>query len=169
LSYIWLLLTFSYMMLYRFDRIDNEHPLPHWTEIYVTITITTMLFEDIRRLKDLFIFITIIFISIMAYGVASRSLFMYNNIDFTARGLFGTILYPAYWLIYYVVDEKDVINDIILDNNQTSVLVAQAQATQVLLAFQMLFINILILNLLIAVFTFKASFLHIRLQFEEFD
>ena len=38
-------------------------------------------------------------------------------------------------------------------SNGTSSLVAEATATHVLLAFHMLFINILILNLLIAVFT----------------
>ena len=37
--------------------------------------------------------------------------------------------------------------------NGTKSIVAEAKATHVLLAFHMLFINILILNLLIAVFT----------------
>ena len=47
---VWLLLTFSYMMLYHFDPPLNKK-LPHWTEIFVTITVTSILLEDIRQVK----------------------------------------------------------------------------------------------------------------------
>ncbi|CAF1613758.1 unnamed protein product, partial [Didymodactylos carnosus] len=47
LFFIWLLLVFSYMMLYHFDPPDESLYL-HWTEIYVIVTIFTMLLEDIR-------------------------------------------------------------------------------------------------------------------------
>lgn len=46
----WLLLTFSYMMLYHFDPPLNKK-LPHWTEIFVIITVTTILLENIRQVK----------------------------------------------------------------------------------------------------------------------
>ncbi|CAF4889077.1 unnamed protein product, partial [Rotaria magnacalcarata] len=45
---VWLLLTFSYMMLYHFDPPLNKK-LPHWTEIFVIITVTTILLENIRQ------------------------------------------------------------------------------------------------------------------------
>ena len=47
---VWLLLTFSYMMLYHFDPPLNKK-LPHWTEIFVIITVTTILLEHIRQVK----------------------------------------------------------------------------------------------------------------------
>ena len=45
----------------------------------------------------------------------------------------------------------------IISNNTSADLVAGATATHVLLAFHMLFINLLLLNLLIAVFTYVNS------------
>lgn len=37
------------MMLYRFDnRMVSKN---HWTEIYVIITVTTMLYEEVRKVK----------------------------------------------------------------------------------------------------------------------
>jgi len=47
---VWLLLTFSYMMLYHFDPPLNKK-LPHWTEIFVIITVTTILLDHIRQVK----------------------------------------------------------------------------------------------------------------------
>ncbi|CAF1581453.1 unnamed protein product [Rotaria sp. Silwood1] len=47
---VWLLLTFSYMMLYHFDP-PMDKKLPHWTEIFVIITVTTILLEHIRQFE----------------------------------------------------------------------------------------------------------------------
>ncbi|CAF1102784.1 unnamed protein product [Adineta steineri] len=240
ISYIFFLLVFSYMMLYHLDPGDPDIK-PHWTEIYVIITISTMLCEEVRKiyheyktrmterwgstgsflltvltnafyiipyflfylglgfryrayneniisiariiwafdlelwylrslrfivvlkfigpklfmlknmLRDLFAFVYIIFIAIAAYGVVSRSLVFYKQIPFTINDLFKGILYEPYWFIYGDVSDKDLLDEII--SNDTQSYVAEATATHVLLAFHMLFINILILNLLIAVFT----------------
>ncbi|CAF4188401.1 unnamed protein product, partial [Adineta steineri] len=49
ISYIWFLLVFSYMMLYHLDSPDTFE-IPHWTEIYVIITVSTMFCEEIRKL-----------------------------------------------------------------------------------------------------------------------
>ena len=46
--YIWFLLAFSFMMLFR---MASETVPIHWTEIYVFITVTAMLFEDIRKVS----------------------------------------------------------------------------------------------------------------------
>ncbi|CAF1016322.1 unnamed protein product [Adineta steineri] len=240
ISYIFFLLVFSYMMLYHLDSGDPDIK-PHWTEIYVIITISTMFCEEVRKiyheyktrmterwgstgsflltvltnafyiipyflfylglgfryrayneniistariiwafdlelwylrslrfivvlkfigpklfmlknmLRDLFAFVYIIFIAIAAYGVVSRSLIFYKQIPFTINDLFKGILYEPYWFIYGDVSDKDLLDEII--SNETQSYVAEATATHVLLAFHMLFINILILNLLIAVFT----------------
>ncbi|CAF4324388.1 unnamed protein product, partial [Rotaria sordida] len=48
ISYLWFLLVFSYMMLYHLDG-RNTFDIPHWTEIYVIITVSTMLVEEVRR------------------------------------------------------------------------------------------------------------------------
>jgi hypothetical protein len=109
-----------------------------------------------------------IFIAIIAYGVVSRALIFYQQVPFTGSGIFGDIIYEPYWFIYGDVSDKDTLDgkDICLEivqlieisyleiiKNDTESIVAEATATHVLLAFHMLFINILILNLLIAVFT----------------
>ncbi|CAF0984122.1 unnamed protein product [Adineta steineri] len=240
ISYIWFLLVFSYMMLYHLDS-PNTLKIPHWTEIYVIITVSTMFCEEIRKLtheykyrmveqwgstgstiltvltnmffiapyllfylglifrytgyddkifttgriiwafdlelwylgslkfvvalksvgpklfmlknmlRDLAAFFYMIFIAIAAYGVVSRALILYQQIPFTASDIFRTIFYEPYWFIYGDVSDKDLLDQIISDDKQS--LVAEATATHILLALHMLFINILILNLLIAVFT----------------
>ncbi|CAF4400661.1 unnamed protein product, partial [Adineta steineri] len=79
------------------------------------------------------------------------ALILYQQIPFTGSDIFRSIFYEPYWFIYGDVSDKDLLDQII--SNGTQSLVAEATATHVLLAFHMLFINILILNLLIAVFT----------------
>ena len=43
-----MLLAFSYMMLFK---MKSENLSIHWTEIYVIITISAMLIEDIRKVN----------------------------------------------------------------------------------------------------------------------
>ncbi|CAF1500445.1 unnamed protein product, partial [Rotaria sordida] len=237
ISYIWFLLVFSYMMLYHFDS-RATFKIPHWTEIYVIITIATMICEDIRMayhnyttkmteqwasipylfffiglgfrygnynekslstariwwafdlelwylgslrfimtlkffgqkllklqnmFQDLFGFAYIIFIAISAYGVVSRSLIFYNEIPFTGNEIFKQIYYQSYWFIYGENTDKDLLDEKI--KNGTSFMVYQATATHILLAFHMLFINILLLNLLIAVFTDTIGAVQNRMNF----
>ncbi|UJR20641.1 hypothetical protein I4U23_023766 [Adineta vaga] len=240
ISYIWFLLVFSYMMLYHLDS-PATFRIPHWTEIYIIITVSTMLCEEIRKiyreyrkhmleqwgstgstiltvltnvfymmpyflfylglgfryrgydehilatariiwafdleiwyisslkflvalkdvgpklfmlknmLRDLAAFLYMIFIAIAAYGVVSRALILYKEVPFTASALFKEIFYEPYWFIYGEVSDKNLLDEKIL--NGSASVAAQATATHIILAFHMLFINILILNLLIAVFT----------------
>ncbi|CAF1475583.1 unnamed protein product, partial [Adineta steineri] len=242
ISYVWFLLTFSYMMLYHFESPSNINGTLHWTEILIIITVTTMLLEEIRQivydlrkkmlekwntttrliltkltnpfyalpyllfylgiflhyafgntptvlsaariilaldlelwylrslkfvialkflgpklfmlqnmLRDLAAFVYMIFIAIAAYGVVSRALFMYRQVPFTVHGIFENIFYSPYWFIHGQFNDTTTLDNIIHDPNAT--FIAEATATHVLLAFHMLFINILLLNLLIAVFT----------------
>ncbi|CAF1110172.1 unnamed protein product [Rotaria sordida] len=104
----------------------------------------------IRRMTiDLFFFTYIILIAIIAYGVASRTMYNYNNdiLSFDARSIFRHIIYPAYYLLYGNVGDE--LSE--LDANPDS---SMSISTHVLLAFHMLFVNILLINLLIAMFSY---------------
>ncbi|UJR29010.1 hypothetical protein I4U23_010228 [Adineta vaga] len=103
-----------------------------------------------NMLRDLFAFVYMIFIAIAAYGVVSRSLIYYQKVPFTGRGIFSHIFYEPYWFIYGAVSDKDILDN--RTNPDAGTDQAEATATHVLLAFHMLFINILLLNLLVAVF-----------------
>ncbi|CAF3021064.1 unnamed protein product [Rotaria socialis] len=113
------------------------------------------LFMIRNMLRDLFGIIYIIFVCITAYGVASRALVMYSNLDFTANDIAASILYPPYWFLYGAVGDKDTLDTIISSNTSSAGEIAGAKVTHVLLAFHMLFVSILILNLLIAMFNFS--------------
>jgi hypothetical protein len=48
--YIWVLLVFSYMMLFQMR--SNEDSV-RWTKIYLIITVSTMLIEDFRQVDKM--------------------------------------------------------------------------------------------------------------------
>ncbi|CAF4433686.1 unnamed protein product, partial [Rotaria socialis] len=103
-----------------------------------------------KMLIDLFFFIYIILIAMIAYGVASRAMYNYsdpdpNDLTFDGRSIFRNILYPTYYLMYGSTD-----NELTALNQNRDF--ATAIATQVLLAAHMLFVNVLLINLLIAMF-----------------
>ncbi|CAM2727627.1 unnamed protein product [Rotaria socialis] len=105
-----------------------------------------------KMLIDLFFFIYIILIAMIAYGVASRAMYNYsdpdpNDLTFDGRSIFRNILYPTYYLMYGSTD-----NELTALNQNRDF--ATAIATQVLLAAHMLFVNVLLINLLIAMFSF---------------
>ncbi|CAF1439974.1 unnamed protein product [Rotaria sp. Silwood1] len=107
-----------------------------------------------NMLRDLFAFFYMIFIAIAAYGVVSRALILYKQVEFTGRGIFSQIFYAPYWFIHGEFSDKELLDELISnDTNSTTGVIAEATVTHVLLAFHILFINILLLNLLIAVFT----------------
>ncbi|CAF0820629.1 unnamed protein product [Adineta steineri] len=56
IGYIWLLLVFSYMVLFKLVPPTDVGREYHWTEIYTIVTISTMLIEYIRR--NMFYYIT---------------------------------------------------------------------------------------------------------------
>ncbi|UJR07956.1 hypothetical protein I4U23_012235 [Adineta vaga] len=116
------------------------------------------LFMIRNMLRDLIGFIYIIFVCIAAYGIVSRSLTRYANIELNAKHLSASILYRPYWFLYSIVDdERQDLDDIIDSESSTKDAIAEATINHILLAFHMLFINILILNLLIAVFNFTIN------------
>ena len=47
ISYLIFLLFFSYYLLFELPHANDIH----WTEIYVIVTITTMLIEEIRQVR----------------------------------------------------------------------------------------------------------------------
>ncbi|CAF1532094.1 unnamed protein product [Adineta ricciae] len=105
-----------------------------------------------KLIIDLFFFTYIILIAMIAYGVVSRTMYTYNNetVLFNGRSIFRNIIYPVYYLMYGNVGDELTA----LDENQSA---GTAIATHVLLAFHMLFVNILLINLLIAMFSFTFN------------
>ncbi|CAF0911252.1 unnamed protein product [Rotaria sp. Silwood1] len=219
ISFIIFLLLFSYYLLFDFQIPKNQSPSIHGAEIFVIITITTMLIEEIRQFFsqdhrsiigkltnyfvtnqffnlihvtsyllfyiglilrftntnseetfsaakivlaydleiwfirslgflgiaqkmgpklvmirkmtiDLFFFTYIILIAIIAYGVASRTMYNYNNdiLSFNGRSIFRNIFYPTYYLLYGNIGNE--LNE--LDANPDS---STSISTHVLLAF----------------------------------
>ncbi|CAF2084429.1 unnamed protein product [Rotaria magnacalcarata] len=107
-----------------------------------------------NMLRDLFAFVYMIYITMSAYIVVSRALILYKQVPFTGRrGHFSEILYVPYWFIYGDVSDKYLLDERSLGgSNIISRTITEVTTTHVLLAFHMLFINILLLNLFIAVF-----------------
>lgn len=100
-----------------------------------------------------------------AYGVASRSMAFYGTFHFGVREFFHRVLYPVYYLLYTNVSGE--LNGLdgqmktsfenerqsqTLFSSLESMNISSGIATHFLLAFHMLLINILLVNLLIAMF-----------------
>ena len=123
----------------------------------------------------------IIAIVMTGYGVSSRSMVYYANPDiftdidtsFNGRSIFRQIAYPVYYLMYGEtgdeladLDSKVAVffheKDNIYTANFFFFVVIEAPdagwsiSTQVLLAVHMLFVNILLTNLLIAMFRYES-------------
>ncbi|CAF3768859.1 unnamed protein product [Rotaria sordida] len=109
-----------------------------------------------KMLQDLLFFLCIIAIVMIAYGVASRSIVYYPvengfttetngfiDISFDGRAVFRQIIYPVYYLLYSQFGNET-------QNLDSNVNAGWSITTQVLLAAHMLFVNMLLFNLLIA-------------------
>ncbi len=57
-------------------------------------------------MRDLVAFIYLIFVCVAAYGVVSRVLYMYDDIQFTGRSIFASIFYRPYWFLYSIADNE---------------------------------------------------------------
>ncbi|CAF2356522.1 unnamed protein product [Rotaria sp. Silwood2] len=119
-----------------------------------------------KMLKDLLFFMVIIAIVMIGYGVASRSMVYYPTVNnftteaggsidnsFDGRSVFRQIIYPVYYFLYG--DFSDELAN--LDSNPDA---GWSIADHVLLAVHMLFVNILLFNLLIAMFTKRYEKVH---------
>ncbi|CAF4801606.1 unnamed protein product [Rotaria sp. Silwood1] len=111
-----------------------------------------------RMLQAMAFFVCVLFITIVAYGVTSRAMVYYGTFDFDGRQILMNVIYPQYFFIYgYFGNELTNLDAIIANNTTANVpatngTVASAIATYVLFAFHILFVNILLINLLIAMF-----------------
>jgi hypothetical protein len=72
----------------------------------------------------MFAFIYIIFVAMAAYGVVSRSLVLYKQVPFNARGIFENIFYPIYWFMHGDVPDRNLLdsNEIFFFRKITSIL-----------------------------------------------
>ncbi|CAF1231672.1 unnamed protein product [Rotaria sp. Silwood1] len=110
------------------------------------------------QLQAMAFFVCVLFITIVAYGVTSRAMVYYGTFDFDGRQILMNVIYPQYFFIYgYFGNELTNLDAIVANNTTANVpatngTVASAIATYVLFAFHILFVNILLINLLIAMF-----------------
>ncbi|CAF1688055.1 unnamed protein product, partial [Adineta ricciae] len=111
-----------------------------------------------KMLKDLLFFLCIIAIVMIAYGVASRSMVYYPKANgfttdtgglidtrFDGRSIFRNVIYPVYYFLYGEFDNELMS----LDGHADA---GWSISTHVLLAVHLIFVNILLTNLLIAIF-----------------
>lgn len=61
-------------------------------------------------MRDLFAFVYMIFIAVVAYGVVSRAMIQYKQVPFTGRGIGTEIFYGPYWFIYGEVEDKKLLD-----------------------------------------------------------
>ncbi|CAF2055998.1 unnamed protein product [Rotaria magnacalcarata] len=105
----------------------------------------------IRKMtNNLLLFIIIIIIFIFGYGITSRSMIAYNTIDFNSRAFLREIFYPAYYFVLGSFDGE-------LEKLNSKPEASTHIATHILFAFHMLFVNILLVNLLIGLFSFTIT------------
>ncbi|CAF1230726.1 unnamed protein product [Rotaria sordida] len=64
------------------------------------------LFMIRNMLRYLTAFMYVIFVCIAAYGVVSRALTMYGDIEFTAKSVFTAVFYRPYWFLHSIVDQE---------------------------------------------------------------
>lgn len=57
-------------------------------------------------MRDLCGFLYVIFICISAYGIVSRAMIKYGEIEFTATSIFTNIFYAPYWFLYSDVSNE---------------------------------------------------------------
>ncbi|CAF1199462.1 unnamed protein product [Rotaria sordida] len=178
-GYALFLLCFSYYMLYAFDPLSNGTLRIHWTEILTIITVTTMLVEEVRQFffqdnKSLIGKIYAYFdlrnrASNLCLVLPAYVLFYIGLVlrftrtdpdDFeSARIVMAYDL--ELWFIRSVLfieiasqlgPKLAMIRKMVNKPNDSGSI-----ATQVMFAFHMLFVNILLINLLIALFSFTIN------------
>ncbi|CAF5037218.1 unnamed protein product, partial [Rotaria sp. Silwood1] len=73
-------------------------------------------------LKAMAFFISVLFITIVAYGVTSRAMVYYGTFDFDLSQIFTNVIYPQYFFIYgYFENELINLDAIVANNNDTTV------------------------------------------------
>lgn len=68
LHYLFLLLLFSYVLLFKFNPSTSETPSIDWTEILLIILISFMLISEIRSVSKRFFFVLYIILSSVVLG-----------------------------------------------------------------------------------------------------
>jgi hypothetical protein len=104
------------------------------------------------KLKDLVFFVSIIAIFVCAFGITTQAT-LYPNSKFTFS-LIKNIINKAYWPIYgeMKIFDEDLENDDCKSSEQGCPENAGVVFSYILLMFYMLIANVLLINLLIAMF-----------------
>lgn len=105
-------------MLYAFDPPSDTSPDIHWTEILTIITVTTMVFEEIRQVRMLYSISTCNFNSNLAFHYKfflqdHRSLKskLLTYFDFNNRLSNACLVVPSYLLFYIALILRFVLTD----------------------------------------------------------
>ncbi|CAF1565145.1 unnamed protein product, partial [Didymodactylos carnosus] len=101
-----------------------------------------------KMLKDLAFFMCILLIVCTGYSVASRAVCLNGQIEFSGKGIFRQIFYPVYYMMYGIFDTDFQVLDESLHVDSL-----ESASAHVLLAIHVMFVNVLLLNLLIAMFS----------------
>ena len=103
-------------------------------------------------------FIVVLLLAILAYGVTSRSMTAHKEFNFNLKEILQNVIYPQYFFIYgYIENELFTLEAMLRNTNHTNISSKSANestiiAHYVLFAIHVLFVNILLVNLLIAMF-----------------
>ncbi|PFX13442.1 Transient receptor potential cation channel subfamily M member 3 [Stylophora pistillata] len=145
-AYMAFLVLFSFVILVKQDKI------PSISEMVLIIFVCTLCTEEIRQTVDMLYFLLIMVIFLLAYGVAQQAILYPNEIASwsTVSGVFFRPYFQVYGELFF--DEPDTISptETVLgtprkDKHGDTIVV-------LIMAFYLLVANILLLNLLIAIF-----------------
>ncbi|CAF4624196.1 unnamed protein product, partial [Rotaria sp. Silwood2] len=108
----------------------------------------------IRKMtNDLLFFIFLMIVVIFGYGIASRAMIAYGTFNFDGRQFFRNVVYPVYYFMLGSFD-NELESFAATPDDSTTI------ATQIMFIFYLLFVNILLINLLTAMFTFTTAHVH---------
>ncbi|KAJ1121151.1 hypothetical protein NDU88_009278 [Pleurodeles waltl] len=164
-SYIGFLWLFSHVLMIDFQT------LPSWREYLLYGWIFSVLCEELRQMKDIFFFLFLLAVWIVSYGVAKQAILVHNEdrLDWILRN----VIYQPYLILFGQIpmdverSSFDVTKCTLNGTDMNLPKCAYADdsgnplfpewLTIILLCFYLLFANILIMNLLIAMFSYTFA------------
>ncbi|XP_077862252.1 transient receptor potential cation channel subfamily M member 5-like [Saccoglossus kowalevskii] len=162
ISYAILLSLFTWFVLTDL-RPATEPNSPSTIEYVVIFWVGTLMAEELRQVEDLFYFVLILAVFVVSFGVVIEAI-LYPNMDPDIRIIFKS-LYKPYWQLYGELFLEEVEGLIDYETchedprflNQCPSVEGHRWVAPVLTAIYMLISSILLINLLIAVFSYTID------------
>ncbi|MGH0117511.1 UNVERIFIED_CONTAM: hypothetical protein FKN15_038031 [Acipenser sinensis] len=98
LSYFGFLWLFAYVLMIDFQV------TPSWKELLLYIWLFTLVCEEIRQMKDIFFFLFLLVVWVVAYGVANQAILVHN--EERLEWIFRGAVYEPYLTIFGHIPEK---------------------------------------------------------------